>query len=337
MIILFLTNFQFENPWFLALLLLLPIVLLRYIKSEKEQGANLGLPGLQGEGYGKNWKIWLKIIQPYLMIVAIGFLIVALARPQEIEKEEEIKAEGIDIFLAMDLSISMLAKDFEPNRLEASKQVALDFIEKRSFDRIGLSIFSGDAFTQCPLTSDHRILKDFVKDLNVFMFESRGTAIGMGLSSALNRLKDSQAKSKVVILLTDGKNNAGYINPELASQLASELGIRVYTIGVGTDGEAIGPVNIDRFNNISMGLTRVEIDEALLQQIAAETGGRYYRATNMEALQSVYDNINKMEKTVMDVTVIKHKSDYFRPFLIIGLGIILLYLILDLSLLRSLN
>ena len=337
MITLFINNYQFEDPWFLLLLLALPVLLIRFLKSEKQHGANLGIPGLVSQQSKPNWKLWLKIIQPYLSIFAFGCLIIALARPQEVEKEEEIKAEGIDIFLAMDLSISMLAKDFEPNRLEASKQVALDFIEKRSFDRIGLSIFSGDAFTQCPLTSDHRVLSEFVKELNVFMFESNGTAIGMGLSSALNRLKDSQAKSKVVILLTDGKNNAGYINPELAAKLAKELGIRVYTIGVGTEGEAEGPINIDRYNNITMGLTRVEIDEVLLRNIASMTGGKYFRATNMTSLQSIYDNINTMEKTVMDVTIIKHKSDHFRPFLLLGLGIILLYLILDLSILRSIN
>jgi Ca-activated chloride channel family protein len=337
MIILFLTNYQFEDPWFLILLILVPVLLVKYLKTAQKQGSELGLPGIESDQVRRNWKIWLKILQPYFTCIALALMIIALARPQEIEKEEEIKAEGIDIFLTMDLSISMLAKDFEPNRLEASKQVALEFIEKRSFDRIGLSIFSGDAFTQCPLTSDHRVLKEFVQDLNVFMFESTGTAIGMGLSSALNRLKDSQAKSKVVILLTDGKNNAGYINPELAASLAKELGIRVYTIGVGTEGEALGPINIDRNNNIRMGMTRVEIDEKLLRDIAATTGGRYFRATNLESLQAVYDNINKMEKTVMEVTVIKHKSDHFRPFLLIGLGIILLFLILDLSLLRSIN
>lgn len=333
--LLFLSNYQFEDPWFLLLILALPLLLVYYLRKEKLYGVMLGLPGVSSQQAPKNWKVWLKIIQPYSLIVALLLLIVALARPQEIEKEEEIKAEGIDIFLTMDLSISMLAKDFEPNRLEASKQVALDFIEKRPFDRIGLSIFSGDAFTQCPLTSDHNVLKDFVRNLNINMFESQGTAIGMGLASALNRLKDSDAKSKIVILLTDGENNAGYIDPKLATTLAKELGIRVYTIGVGTDGIAEGPTGIDRYGNIVMGPTRVVIDEDLLQEMALTTGGLYFRATNIESLLSIYDNINKLEKTVMDVTVIQHKSDFFRPFLLFGLGLIVLNILLDFSILRS--
>lgn len=330
-------NFQFENPWFLLLLLGIPYLLFLFLKKEKLQGQQIRLPGLTSNQYSRNWKIWLRIISPYLYALGLAFMIIALARPQEVLKDEKIEAEGIDIFLTLDLSISMLAKDFEPNRLEASKKVALDFISKRSFDRIGLTIFSGEAFTQCPLTSDHRVLKNFIEKLDISMFDAQGTAIGMGLASALNRLKDSGAKSKVVILLTDGENNAGYIDPKLASEMAKELGIRLYTIGVGTEGVAEGPTGISPNGRIIMGPTKVQLDEELLMYMAKNTGGQYYRATDMSSLQAIYNNINTMEKTVMEVTVIKNKSDMFRPFLLIGMVLILSLTILDQTILRSLN
>ena len=330
-------NFQFENPWFLLLLLGIPYLLFLFLKKEKLQGQQIRLPGLTSNQYSRNWKIWLRIISPYFYALGLAFMIIALARPQEVLKDEKIEAEGIDIFLTLDLSISMLAKDFEPNRLEASKKVALDFISKRSFDRIGLTIFSGEAFTQCPLTSDHRVLKNFIEKLDISMFDAQGTAIGMGLASALNRLKDSGAKSKVVILLTDGENNAGYIDPKLASEMAKELGIRLYTIGVGTEGVAEGPTGISPNGRIIMGPTKVQLDEELLMYMAKNTGGQYYRATDMSSLQAIYNNINTMEKTVMEVTVIKNKSDMFRPFLLIGMVLILSLTILDQTILRSLN
>lgn len=330
-------NFQFENPWFLLLLFGIPYLLFLFLKKEKLQGQQIRLPGLTSNQYSRNWKIWLRIISPYLYALGLAFMIIALARPQEVLKDEKIEAEGIDIFLTLDLSISMLAKDFEPNRLEASKKVALDFISKRSFDRIGLTIFSGEAFTQCPLTSDHRVLKNFIEKLDISMFDAQGTAIGMGLASALNRLKDSGAKSKVVILLTDGENNAGYIDPKLASEMAKELGIRLYTIGVGTEGVAEGPTGISPNGRIIMGPTKVQLDEELLMYMAKNTGGQYYRATDMSSLQAIYNNINTMEKTVMEVTVIKNKSDMFRPFLLIGMVLILSLTILDQTILRSLN
>ena len=330
-------NFQFENPWFLLLLLGIPYLLFLFLKKEKLQGQQIRLPGLTSNQYSRNWKIWLRIISPYLYALGLALMIIALARPQEVLKDEKIEAEGIDIFLTLDLSISMLAKDFEPNRLEASKKVALDFISKRSFDRIGLTIFSGEAFTQCPLTSDHRVLKNFIEKLDISMFDAQGTAIGMGLASALNRLKDSGAKSKVVILLTDGENNAGYIDPKLASEMAKELGIRLYTIGVGTEGVAEGPTGISPNGRIIMGPTKVQLDEELLMYMAKNTGGQYYRATDMSSLQAIYNNINTMEKTVMEVTVIKNKSDMFRPFLLIGMVLILSLTILDQTILRSLN
>ena len=241
-------------------------------------------------------------------------LVAALARPQKTLREEEVKAEGIDIMLIMDLSSSMLAKDFSPNRLEVSKKVAIDFVDKREYDRIGLVVFAGESFTQCPITTDHAILKSFLANLACGNLED-GTAIGMGLASAVNRLKESEVKSKVVILLTDGVNNAGYIKPMTAAEIAKELGVKVYTIGVGTLGNAVSPVSKKRNGEYIYGMAKVEIDEALLREISSLTGGKYYRAVNQQKLEQIYNEINQLEKTKIDVTVYKRYSEEFRMFL----------------------
>jgi len=250
-----------------------------------------------------------------------------MARPQLTLQEEEITADGVDIMMVMDLSSSMLAQDFKPDRLEVSKRVAADFVSKREHDRIGLSVFSGEAFTQCPLTTDHRVVKEFLADLRCGLLED-GTAIGMGLATAVNRLKESESKSKVVILLTDGVNNAGYIQPITASEIAREFDVKVYTIGVGSTGDALTPVSRRSDGKYIFGLARVEIDEELLAQIADMTGGKYFRATSAESLERIYAEIDQLEKTEIEVTTIKRYSEEFHHFALWGLILLVLELFL---------
>lgn len=257
-----------------------------------------------------------------------------MARPQRVLKEEEIVAEGIDISLAMDLSSSMLAQDFQPNRLEVSKRVAADFVGQRQYDRIGLVVFAGEAFTQCPLTTDHLVLNEFLSKLECGILED-GTAIGMGLATAVNRLKESETKSKVVILLTDGVNNTGYQSPMLAAKIAKEYGIKVYTIGVGSIGETRAPVSRRSDGKYVLGLVRVEIDEALLQQIAEMTGGRYYRAVDEQSLEQIYASIDQLEKTKIEVTSFKRYSEEYYHFAFWGIVFLLFEVILRYTILRA--
>jgi Ca-activated chloride channel family protein len=329
-----LRNIEFANPWFLLLLLLIPIFAFWNYKSKQRRHVDIPLPSLKGiANIRSNRSILLKYL-PILRALAFSLFVIALARPQTSLKEEDIKAEGIDIFLAIDLSSSMLARDFKPDRLEVSKAVAIDFVGKREFDRIGLAVFAGESFTQCPLTTDHKVVNDFLGSLNCGFLED-GTAIGMGLASAVNRLKDSKAKSKVVILLTDGVNNSGYVRPITAAEIAKEFDIKVYTIGVGSSGNALTPVSRRSNGEYVFGMARVQIDEALLEEIANMTGGKYYRATSEQALQNIYDEINTLEKTEMQVTTVKRYSDEFRIFLLAGLIFFLLELLLKYVFLRS--
>lgn len=293
------------------------------------------MPGLGTFEGNVSWRSRLRGLLPLLRFLALGALIFALARPQKVLKDENINAEGIDIFLVMDLSSSMLAQDFDPDRLEASKRVATEFVEKRLHDRIGLAVFAGEAFTQCPLTTDHRIVKEFLAGLQCGILAD-GTAIGMGLSSAVNRIKDSESKSKVVILLTDGVNNSGYIQPLTAAEIAKEFDVKVYTIGVGSTGMARTPIR-KRLNGIfDFGFSKVEIDEQLLTEIAKMTGGNYFRATSEEALSQIYDRIDLLEKTEIDVTVIKRNSEEFHGFALAALLFILFEILLRQTVLRSL-
>jgi Ca-activated chloride channel family protein len=259
-----------------------------------------------------------------------------MARPQLNLKEEKVKAEGIDIMMALDLSSSMLSKDFSPDRLEVSKMVAEEFVGKRQYDRIGLVVFAGEAFTQCPLTVDHNIVKDFLSDLKVGMVQD-GTAIGMGLATAVNRLKDSDAKSKIIILLTDGVNNTGYINPITAAEIAKQYGIRVYTIGVGTMGSAMSPVNRGIDGEYYFAMSRVEIDTELLKKISEMTSGQYFRAIDRASLENIYAEIDRLEKTEIEVNVFKRYKDEYRPFLMMGLGLILLSFILQHTIFKTIN
>lgn len=327
-------NITFVNPELLLLLLVLPLTAFWYYLRRRERYATLRLPSLEPLAGVSSLRGRLRASLPLLRALAFSALVIALARPQEVLQEEEVKAEGIDIFLVMDLSSSMLAQDFKPDRLEVSKRVAAEFVDKRTYDRIGLSVFAGEAFTQCPLTTDHRVVKEFLANLKCGILED-GTAIGMGLATAVNRLKDSESKSKVVILLTDGVNNAGYIKPLTAAEIAAEFGVRVYTIGVGSTGDALTPVSRRSDGRYIFGLARVEIDEELLRQIADMTDGAYFRATSAESLERIYAEIDQLEKTEIEVTVVKRYSEEFHRFALWGLIFLGLELFLRYSVFRT--
>lgn len=319
--ILLIGSYNFLNPEWLIALAIIPLVGLWMWWNKKPYEPSMTVSDLSDFVDEESIRGKLRILLPILRTLAAIALIIALARPQLTLKEEEITAEGIDIAMVMDLSSSMLAQDFKPDRLAVSKRVADEFITKREHDRISLSVFAGEAFTQCPLTTDHEVVRQFLAELQCGLLED-GTAIGMGLASAINRLKDSAAKSKIVILLTDGVNNAGYIKPITAAEIAQEFDVKVYTIGVGSMGDALTPVSRRSDGQYIFGLSRVEIDEALLRQIADMTEGKYYRATSAEALQRIYDEIDVLEKTEIEITAIKRYSDEFYKF--VGWGVLLL-------------
>ncbi len=327
-------NISFVHPQFFFLLLLLPVLAVWYLRRQDRRYATLRWSDLRGVSGVHTWRERLRPALPVLRLLALALLIVAMARPQRTLREEEIKAEGIDIMLVMDLSSSMLARDFEPDRLEVCKRVAATFVDKREYDRIGLAVFAGEAFTQCPLTTDHGVVKAFLAELECGILED-GTAIGMGLATSVNRLKDSPAQSKVVILLTDGVNNAGYLKPITAAEIAEEYGVKVYTIGVGSNGDALTPISRRSDGRYQFGLARVEIDEALLQQIAEMTGGRYFRALSEEGLEEIYAEIDQLEKTEIDVTVIRRYSEEFYRLVTLALGLLLLELVARYTFLRS--
>ncbi len=267
-----------------------------------------------------------------LRSLALAALIVALARPQSLLSWQNSTTEGIDIVIASDISGSMLAEDFEPNRMEAGKNIAIDFIKDRPNDRIGLVIFSGESFTQCPLTIDHDVLINLFKDIKNGMIDD-GTAIGMGLATAVNRLKESDAKSKVVILLTDGSNNTGSIPPITAAEIAKQFNIRVYTVGLGTKGMAPYPVQTPM--GIQYQRVPVDVDEVTLGKIADITGGKYFRATNNSTLKNIYEQIDKLEKAKIDVTQYHKKTEMFLPLVVIALLLLLLEFVLKNTLLKG--
>ncbi len=320
-------NIEFVNPELLLLLLLIPAIAAWFFIKKKDQHVSIKMSNLESIASISTIKSTLRRYLPLLRALALVALVIALARPRQTLKEEDIKAEGIDICLVMDLSSSMLAQDFKPDRLEVSKRVASDFVSKREHDRIGLSVFSGEAFTQCPLTTDHRVVKEFLAGLRCGLLED-GTAIGMGLATAVNRLKESESKSKVVILLTDGVNNAGYIKPLTASEIAREFDVKVYTIGVGSTGDALTPVSRRSDGKYIFGLARVEIDEELLAEIATMTGGKYFRATSAESLERIYAEIDQLEKTEIEVTTLKRYNEEFHHFALWGLILLVIELFL---------
>ncbi len=299
----------FAEPLFLYLLISIPAIIAFYILKQQSVTASLRMPGLQSFAYvGITFRHYLRHILFALRTIALTLLIIVLARPQKTDKFQDISTEGIDIVLTQDISGSMLARDFRPDRLEASKNIATEFISGRPYDRIGLVVFSGESFTQCPLTTDHAVLINLLREIQSGMIED-GTAIGMGLATAVNRIKDSKAKSKVIILLTDGVNNRGEIAPATAAGIAKTFGIRVYTIGVGTQGMAPYPVQTPY--GIQYQDMPVEIDEAILREIAQNTGGKYFRATDNDKLIQVYREIDKLEKSKIDVRQFSRKEEKF--------------------------
>ncbi|HEX7493526.1 MAG TPA: VWA domain-containing protein [Bacteroidales bacterium] len=305
----------FAEPIFLYLLVAIPAIVAFYVLKQQKVTASLRMPGLQSFAMtGTTFRHYLRHILFAVRITAITLLIIVVARPQTTDKFQDVTTEGIDIVLTQDISGSMLARDFRPDRLEASKNIATEFISGRPFDRIGLVVFSGESFTQCPLTTDHAVLINLLREIQSGMIED-GTAIGMGLATAVNRIKDSKAKSKVIILLTDGVNNRGEIAPATAADIAKTFGIRVYTIGVGTQGMAPYPVNTPY--GIQYQDMPVEIDEGILQEIAQKTGGKYFRATDNDKLIQVYKEIDKLEKSKIDVRQFSRKEErYMIPALI---------------------
>jgi Ca-activated chloride channel family protein len=331
-----LEGITFASPLFFWLLLVLPLTIGWYILKNKQQTAELNISSLNGFKITNSILPNIKHLLFGLRLLALGLLITALARPQTSQTTSKTKTtKGIDIVMAIDVSASMLAKDLKPNRLEALKNVASEFIKGRPNDRIGLVEYAGESYTKTPITTDKSIILRSLNDINFNTLIEGGTAIGMGLATSVNRLKDSKAKSKVIILLTDGVNNSGSINPEIASELAKEYGIKTYTIGLGTNGMALSPVSIRPNGSFQYGRTKVEIDEELLKDIAATTGGKYFRATNNKKLEQIYKEINKLEKT--DVEEIKFTSyqELFRPFVYIALFLILLEITLRFTVFRS--
>jgi Ca-activated chloride channel family protein len=324
----------FLHPYaFLLLLTLIPLIGW-YVWKHKDIQSSIQISSLKG--FGKHGNSNINIIRhiPFVLrVIAISMVITILARPQSTNRLENRTTEGIDIVTAIDISGSMLAQDFKPDRLEAAKQVAVQFISGRPDDKIGLVIFAGESFTQCPLTTDHAVLVNLFNDLHTGMLED-GTAIGMGLATAVARIKDSAAKSKVIILLTDGMNNRGDIAPITAAEIAKKFNVRVYTIGVGTIGTA--PYPVQTVFGIQYQQQEVKIDEDVLKQIAQMTGGKYFRATNNEKLSEIYGEIDKMEKTRVDVQEYTKRSEEYLIFAIIAIVALIAEIVLRNTLLRNL-
>ncbi|MEQ6122677.1 VWA domain-containing protein [Pseudotenacibaculum sp. MALMAid0570] len=329
-------NFEFHNPEFLWLLIAIPLLAIWYFFVRKKDTALLTVPSVKGFKAGSSILPKLKPLLYIFRLLALAFLLVALARPQNVAVSTKIKANrGIDIVMAIDVSASMLARDLKPNRLEALKTVATNFVNRRPNDRIGIVVYAGESFTQTPITSDKGIVKRTISDIKWGQLEG-GTAIGMGLGSAVNRLKESEAKSKVIILLTDGVNNSGFVDPKTATELAKELKIKVYTIGIGTNGTADFPYSKDpRTGQLQFRKQQVEIDEKLLQYIAEETQGQYFRATNNTKLKDIYDEIDKLEKTKIEEFKYTQYDEKYRIFVFIAGGLLLFEFLLRNTLFRS--
>ena len=325
-----------NKEWFWAFLVL-PIAILWYIFKHNKQTAELKISSLKGFKGTNSLLPKTKHGLFILRLLALALLITALARPQSVDVSSKTKTtRGIDIVMAIDVSASMLAKDLSPNRLEALKNVAAEFIKGRPNDRIGLVEYAGESYTRTPVTSDKSIVLRSLKDIKYNTIIEGGTAIGMGLATAVNRLKDSKAKSKVIILLTDGVNNSGFIDPKIASELAVEYGIKTYTIGLGTNGMALSPVAIDsRTGDFQYARIQVEIDEILLKDIAEVTGGKYFRATNNKKLQEIYSEINKLEKTEIEEFKFYNYDEKYRPLVILAGFLLLMELLLRHTLFRS--
>ena len=330
-----LENITFANPKLLWGLLIIPAAIVWYIFRHKKQEASVRFSDMNGfESLPKSWKVYGRHLLFVLQMAALALLIVAVARPQSTSSSQTSNIEGIDIILAQDISGSMLARDLKPDRLEASKEVAADFVKSRPTDRMGLVVFAGESFTQVPLTTDHGVMLNMLKELKSGMIED-GTAIGDGLATAINRLKDSEAVSKVIILLTDGMNNAGSVDPYTAAELAKLYGIRVYTIGVGSYGTA--PFPVQTMFGIQYQQMKVEIDEKLLITIAENSGGKYFRATSNKKLDEIYDEIDKLERSKIEVTEFRHVHEEFYPLVAWALALLLFEFLLRKTVFRTIS
>jgi Ca-activated chloride channel family protein len=326
-------NVTFADPMFLWGLLIIPGLIYWMVRRHHAQTSDIRFSTLKAFGSVKpTIKERLRNAGPALRVVAVALMIVALARPQTISHGENIYAEGIDIVLLLDISTSMLAEDFQPNRVGAAKEVAQKFVDGRTNDRIGLVIFASQSFTQCPMTTDYRVLKNLLRQVQPGMVED-GTAIGMAIAQGVNRLKDSKAKSKVMILLTDGVNNRGEIDPLTAAQLAATFGVRIYTVGVGTEGEAPFPVQTPfgiRYQNIP-----VDVDETTLQKISSITNGEYFRAKNNLTLRKIYQEIDNLEKSRIEVKSYRSYTELFADWAGVGLVLLVLEILLSGTILRK--
>ena len=329
-------NFEFVNPQLFWLFLVLPGLMLWYFWNRKQQTASLKISSIKGFKTGKNWLAKLRPLLFVLRLLAISAIIVAMTRPRTVDESTKIKtSQGIDIVMAIDVSASMLARDLKPNRLEALKTVAARFINARPNDRIGLVEYAGESYTKTPLTSDKAIVLSSLKSIVYNTVIEGGTAIGSGLATSVNRLKESRAKSKVIILLTDGVNNTGYIDPKIASELAVEFGIKVYTIGLGSNGLASSPIGMRPDGRFQYGNVQVNIDEVLLKEISKITGGQYFRATSATKLSEIYDEINKLEKTDIEEFKYTNYDEMFRPWVLFALVMLVLDLLLRYTIFKS--
>ncbi len=330
------SNYQFENPEFFWLFALLPLLVIWQWRKYFRQLPEVKYPGTDFLAkQSGNLLVHFRSLLPVLRLATLTLLIIALARPRTSEENSKTKsAEGIDIVMAVDVSTSMLSRDLKPNRLEATKIVAANFIKDRPNDRLGLVVYAGESYTQTPLTSDHKIVLNSLKEVSNGKIAD-GTAIGMGLATAVNRLKESEAKSKVIILLTDGENNSGEIDPITAAQLSQEFKIRTYTIGVGTQGMAQSPIGYDYNKRLVYGQAQVNIDEELLKEIAAQTDGKYFRATDNEKLEKIYSEIDALEKTKLQELKYYSYDEKFSFFALIAMGLFLAEQILRFTLFKS--
>ena len=331
-----LTNIAFANKWVLWLIPLVVVLSVAwwYFRQQMQYPTLTFSDTASFKGFQNPLKGVLKKYSPLLRLLSLVFLLIAIARPQGSFDESKVTSEGIDIVLAMDLSGSMMAQDFKPNRMEAAKQTALEFIDGRPSDRIGLVVFAGESFTQCPVTIDHAIVKNQLHAIKNGLLED-GTAIGMGLATSVQRLKETESKSKVIILMTDGVNNRGAIDPGTAADMAMSFGVRVYTIGIGTNGQAYTPVGMDAQGNLIYDYAPVEIDEPVLRDISKKTGGKYFRATDNNKLKEIFDQIDKLEKTKINISAYSHKTEKFYLFALIAVVLLFIEWIFRYTILRS--
>ncbi|MDR0971524.1 MAG: VWA domain-containing protein [Bacteroidales bacterium] len=324
---------SFEYPYLLLLLIIIPLLIVFQHFYDKKQYPLIDYSQVNPfDNKYRSWKVRFRLLPNYIRYIVLALLIITIARPQSHLSKDEMNIEGVDIIVALDVSSSMLAEDFRPNRLEAAKIVAKEFVSKRPSDNIGLVVFSGEAFTQCPPTTDHNMLEELIGGVKSGMIQD-GTAIGDGLATAINRIKDTKTKSKTIIVLTDGENNMGYIDPLSAAEIAKDYKIRVYTIGVGKIGTAPYPFQTPfgvQYQNVE-----VKIDEALLKEIAKTTGGKYFRSTDENSLQTIFKEIDSMEKSKIDVSYYKIKNDLYMPFLIAALILLIIEVALRKTILKT--